>query len=86
MTSNNAFAARTCIVGVVVTNGSNMASYFPEGENLNGSITDMCSGVTGPSSSGSGYLCKLSDRSDETDPESLNRATQARNFLPPSWI
>ena len=34
MTLNNAFAARTCIVGVVVTNESNMASYFPEAEIL----------------------------------------------------
>ena len=36
MTSNNAFAARTCIVVVVVTNESNMASYFPEAGNSNG--------------------------------------------------
>ena len=66
MTSNNAFAARTCIVVVVVTNESNMASYFPEAGNLNGSNADMCSDVTGPWSSGSGDLFELSDRSNET--------------------
>ena len=33
---NNAFAARTCIVVVVVTHDSNMASYFLEAGNLNG--------------------------------------------------
>ena len=54
MTSNNAFAARTCIVGVVVTNESNMVSYFPEAGNLNGVNADMCSDVAGLSSSGSG--------------------------------
>ena len=45
---NNAFAARTCIAGVVVTNESNMASYFPEAGNLNSSIADMCSDMAGP--------------------------------------
>ena len=50
MTSNNAFAARTSIVGVVATNEYNMAS-------------DMCSDVAGPSSSGSGDLFELSDSS-----------------------
>ena len=45
MTSNNAFAAQTCIVGVVVTNESNKASYFPEAENFNGSDAGMCSDV-----------------------------------------
>ena len=54
MTSNSAFAARTCIVEVVVTNESNMASYFSEAGNLNGSNSDMCSDVAGPSSSGAG--------------------------------
>ena len=35
MTSNNAYAAWTgIIVGVVVTNKSNIASYFPEAGNL----------------------------------------------------
>ena len=63
MTSNNAFAARTCIVVVVVTNESNMASYFPEAGNLNGSNANMCSDVAEPSSSGSGDLFELSDRS-----------------------
>ena len=66
MTSIDAFAVRTCIVGVVVTNESNMASYFPEAGNLNGSNADMCSDVAGPSSSGSGDLFELSDRSNTT--------------------
>ena len=61
MTSNNAFAVRTCIVGVVVTNESNMASFFPDAGNLNGSNADMCSDVTGPSSSSSSDLFELSD-------------------------
>ena len=51
-----AFAAQMCIVGVVVTNESNMVSYFPEVENLNGSNADMCSDVGGLSSGGSGDL------------------------------
>ena len=54
MTSNNAFAARTCIVGVVITNESNMASYFSEAGNLNCSNANMCSDVAEPSSSGAG--------------------------------
>ena len=62
MTSNNAFAAQTCIVGVVVTNESHMASFFPGAGNLNGSNPDMCSDVAEPSSSGSGDLFELSDR------------------------
>ena len=33
-------------------NESNMASYFPEAGNLNGSNADICSDVAGPSSSG----------------------------------
>ena len=40
-----------------------MASYFPEAGNLNGSNSNMCSVVAGPSSSGSGDLFELSDRS-----------------------
>ena len=58
MTSNDAFEARTYIniVGVVVSNESNMASYFLEAGNLNDSNADMCSDVTGPSISGSGDL------------------------------
>ena len=44
-----AFAGRTCIVVVVVTNESNTASYFPEAGNLNGSYSDMCSDVAGQS-------------------------------------
>ena len=65
MMSNRAFAARKCIVGVVVTNESNMASYFPEAANLNGSNAGMCSDVAGPSSSysGLGDLFELSDKS-----------------------
>ena len=59
MTSNNAFAAQTCIVGIVVTDESNMASYSPEAGNLNGSNADMCSDVAGRSSSGSGDLFEL---------------------------
>ena len=62
MMPNNAFAAGTCIVGVVFKNESNMASYFAEAGNLNCSNADMCSGVAGPSSSGSGDLFELSDR------------------------
>ena len=61
------FAARTCIVAVAVTaNESNMASYFPEAGNLNSSNADICSDVAGPSSSGSGDLFELSDRSNNT--------------------
>ena len=56
MTSNNAFAVQTCILGVVVTNESNMASSFPEAGNLNGSNADMCSDVAGPSRSGADDL------------------------------
>ena len=41
-----------------------MASYFPEAENFNGSDTDMCSDVAGSSSSGSGDLFELLDRSN----------------------
>ena len=47
MASNIAFAARTCIVVVVATNKFNMASYFPEAGNINGSNVDMCSDVAG---------------------------------------
>ena len=45
------------------SNDSNMASYFPEAGNLNGSNSDMCSYVVGPSSSGPGDLFELSDGS-----------------------
>ena len=34
---------------VVVTNESDMASYFPKAGNLNGSNADMCSDEAGPS-------------------------------------
>ena len=40
-----------------------MASYFPEGGNLNGNNADMCSDVAGPLLSGLGNLFELSDRS-----------------------
>ena len=63
MTSNNAFAARTCIVLIAVTHEFNMASYFPEAGNLNGSNADMYSDVAGPWIRGSGDLFQLSDRS-----------------------
>ena len=39
---------------VLVTNESNMTSYFPEAGNLNDSNADMCSDVAGPSSIRSG--------------------------------
>ena len=38
-----------------------MASYFSGAGNLNGSDAYMCSDVAGPSSSGSGDLCELSN-------------------------
>ena len=66
MTEKSAFAARTCIVGVAVTHESNMASYFSEAGNLNGSNADMCSDAAGQSSTRSGDLFELSDRSNTT--------------------
>ena len=51
---------------VVVTDESNIASYFPEERNLNGSIADMRSDVTEPSSSDLSDFFELSDRSNET--------------------
>ena len=59
ITSNNAFATVTCMVGVVVTNESNMASNFPEEGNLSGGNADMCCGVAGSSSSGSDDLFEV---------------------------
>ena len=47
-------------------NESNMASYFPDAENLNESNADMCSYVARLSRSGSGDFFELSDRSNET--------------------
>ena len=44
---NDAFAARACIVVVVVTHEFNMASYFPEAGILNGSNAEMCSYICG---------------------------------------
>ena len=55
-----------CAVVVVVTNESNMTSYFPEAGNLNGSNADISSDVAGPSRSGSGDMFELSDRSNKT--------------------
>ena len=43
-----------------------MAPYSPKAGNLKGSNTDLCSDVAGSSSSGSGDLFELSDRSNET--------------------
>ena len=60
------FVARICIEVVVVTDESNVALYFPEAGNLNGSNPDMCSDVAGPLSSGLGDLLELSVRSNET--------------------
>ena len=59
------FCGSKCIVvvAVAVTHESNMASHFTEAGNLNDSNTYKCSDVTGPSSSGSGDLFELSDRS-----------------------
>ena len=51
---------------VVVTHESNMASYFSEAENLNGSNAYMCSDAAGPSSGGSGDLFDISERSKTT--------------------
>ena len=51
---------------VVVTNESNIASYIPEAGNLNGSYAVMSFDVAGPSSSRSGDLFELSERSNET--------------------
>ena len=48
---------------VVVKHEFNMASYFPEAGNLNGSNADMCSDENGLSISGSNDLFELSDRS-----------------------
>ena len=64
MTSNNAFAVRTCIV--VVTHKSSMASYISEAGNLNGIYAYVCSDVAKPSSSGSGDFFDLPDRSNTT--------------------
>ena len=68
-------------MGVVVRNESNMMLYFPEVGNSYGSNTNMCSDVAGPLSSGLGDLFELSDRSNETGPESHNRVTHY-NWLP----
>ena len=51
------FAARTYIVVVVATNESNMASYFPEARNLNGSNADRCSDGARPSNIRARAIC-----------------------------
>ena len=61
-------------MGVVVTNKSKMASYFPGAGNLNGSDTEICFDVAGPSSSGSGNLEDHSESSNKMS-ETLNRDT-----------
>ena len=48
-----------CIVVVVVTHESYIASYFPEAGHLNGKNADMCSNMAGPLHSGSGDLFEL---------------------------
>ena len=50
-----------------IPNESNIASYFPEAGNINGSNADMCSDAAGPLSKGQGDLFVLSDRSNKTD-------------------
>ena len=72
-----------CIVGVVVTNKSKMALYFPKAGNLKGSNADMCSDVAGLSSSSSSNLFVLSDGSNKTDTEYLNWVI---HYWPPTWI
>ena len=54
------------VVAVAVTHESNMALYFTEVGNFNDSNAHKCSDVAGPSSSGSGDLLELSDRSNTT--------------------
>ena len=56
-------SSKRCVKLLSLTHEFNMASYFPEAGNLNGSNADMCSDVAGPSISGSGDLFELSDRS-----------------------
>ena len=60
------FCGSTCIVVVVVTHESNVASYLPEVRNLNGRNADMSCDVAGPSSSHSRDLFVLSGRSNAT--------------------
>ena len=52
-----------CAVVVEVPQEFNLASYFPEAGNLNGSYPDMFSDVAGQSISCSCNLFELSDRS-----------------------
>ena len=51
---------------IVVTNEFNMASYFHEAGNLNGSNAEIFSDVAGPSSSSSYEFFELLDRSNQT--------------------
>ena len=55
-----------CIVVVVVTHESNVASYFFDAGNLNGSNAYLCSDVAGSLRSGSEDLLELSDRLNTT--------------------
>ena len=59
--SNNAFVARTCIVGVVVMYEYNMVLYFLEAGNLNGSSADICSDMAGLSSIAARVNCLTLD-------------------------
>ena len=64
MTSNNAFAARTCIVRSGSHERIQYGVVFPLPENFkNGSNADTSCDVAGQSSCGSGDLFELSDRS-----------------------
>ena len=58
---NRPYAARTCIVVVVVTHETkrNVVSYFFKAGNLNGSYAYMCSDVAGSLRSGSEDLSTL---------------------------
>ena len=55
-----------CIVVVVVTQESNVASYFSKAGNVNGRNAYICSDVAGPLSSDADDLFELSDRSNTT--------------------
>ena len=52
--------------GSLVTHKSNMALHFRKAGNLNGINAEVCPDVAGSSSSGSGDLFELSDRSNTT--------------------
>ena len=71
---DNAFAAGTCILVVVVTH---------EAGNLNGTNADVCFNVAGPSSSRSGCLFELSDKSNTT---SFYYFSHYKHYWPSSWF